>query len=69
MDILPEETDPAPPTELLSYDNDIAYEDQLPPHPSLADRISANKVYLLSDTVPTRTGKVGKSMAPDELSK
>jgi hypothetical protein len=46
----------------LSYDDTVAYEEQLPTHPpndlghaSLADRIGNTKVYLLSES---RVGKV-----------
>jgi hypothetical protein len=46
----------------LSYDDTIAYEEQVPTHPSndparasLADRIGSTKVYLLSES---RVGKV-----------
>jgi hypothetical protein len=62
MDILPE-NDPLV-TEIpaiLSYDQDVAYEDQLqaePTQPSLADRIGRNKVYLLSESNVARGSKV-----------
>lgn len=62
MDILPEndgivaETPP-----ILSYDQDVAYEDQIlltpAPPSSLADRIGRNKVYLLSENI-SRGSKV-----------
>jgi hypothetical protein len=62
MDILPE-NDPlvAETPTLLSYDQDVAYEDQVhaePTQPSLADRIGRNKVYLLSESNVTRGSKV-----------
>jgi len=62
MDILPE-NDPlvAETPTLLSYDQDVAYEDQVqaePTQPSLADRIGRNKVYLLSESKVTRGSKV-----------
>lgn len=50
----------------LSYDDDIAYEEQVPTHlandpehASLANRIGSSKVYLLSET-SVATGRVGK---------
>ncbi|KZT13154.1 uncharacterized protein LAESUDRAFT_719469 [Laetiporus sulphureus 93-53] len=53
-----------PPQELLSYDETISYEEQLPTQvpiepgrPQLADRIGNTKVYLLSETTGTRLGK------------
>jgi hypothetical protein len=62
MDILPENdgiaTDTPP---FLSYDQDVAYEDQVqssPAPPSLADRIGRTKVYLLSESNVTRGSKV-----------
>ncbi len=49
----------------LSYDDDVAYEDQHPTHPSndpgraaLANRIGTSKVYLLSESSTARVGKV-----------
>lgn len=49
----------------LSYDDTVAYEEQLPTHPSndperatLANRIGSTKVYLLSESTATRVGKV-----------
>ena len=62
MDILPENDGivaDTPP--LLSYDQDVAYEDQVqssPAPPSLADRIGRTKVYLLSESNVTRGSKV-----------
>ncbi len=62
MDILPENDGivaDTPPT--LSYEQDIAYEDQILPTPapsSLADRIGRTKVYLLSESNITRGSKV-----------
>jgi hypothetical protein len=62
MDILPENDGivaDTPP--ILSYDQDIAYEDQIQPTPapqSLADRIGHTKVYLLSESNITRGSKV-----------
>lgn len=62
MDLLPENdgivTDTPP---ILSYDEDVAYEDQVQPTPastSLAERIGRNKVYLLSESNVTRGSKV-----------
>ena len=60
MDILPE-NDPLVAEMILSYDKDVAYEDQVqaePTQPSLADRIGRNKVYLLSESNVTRGSKV-----------
>jgi hypothetical protein len=45
---------------ILSYDDNIAYAEQLTSGPSLADRISRNKVYLLSESAVVRAGKVRK---------
>jgi hypothetical protein len=62
MDILPENDGivaDTPP--ILSYDQDVAYEDQVlstPAPPSLADRIGRSKVYLLSESSTTRGSKV-----------
>lgn len=62
MDILPENDGivaDTPP--ILSYDQDVAYEDQVLPTPapqSLADRIGRSKVYLLSESNITRSNKV-----------
>lgn len=49
----------------LSYDDNIAYEEQIPTHPSndpertsLASRIGNTKVYLLSESSAARVGKV-----------
>ena len=49
----------------LSYDDTVAYEEQLPTEAeresaaSLANRIGSSKVYLLSESsVATRVGKV-----------
>jgi hypothetical protein len=62
MDILPENDGIVPDTPpFLSYDQDVAYEDQVEPTPeppSLADRIGRNKVYLLSESNVTRGSKV-----------
>jgi len=48
---------------ILSYDNSVAYEDQLPPHNqpasvSLANRIGNTKIYLLSESSVAKVGKV-----------
>ena len=62
MDILPENDGiiaDTPP--ILSYDEDIAYEDQVlpaPEPPSLANRIGRSKVYLLAESNITRGSKV-----------
>ena len=52
-------------TMALSYDDTVAYEEQLPTEAereraaSLANRIGSSKVYLLSESsVATRVGKV-----------
>ncbi|KAI0269316.1 hypothetical protein BC834DRAFT_865803 [Gloeopeniophorella convolvens] len=42
---------------VLSYDDDVAYEAQLPAAPSLAERIGRNKVYLLADADVVHDGK------------
>jgi hypothetical protein len=49
----------------LSYDDTVAYEEQVPTHvsndperASLANRIGNTKVYLLSESTATRAGKV-----------
>ncbi|KAG6336337.1 hypothetical protein ID866_2762 [Astraeus odoratus] len=47
----------------LSYDDSVPYEEQVseqppPDEPTLLTRIGTNKVYLISDTVQTRTAKV-----------
>ncbi|KAH9180041.1 hypothetical protein EDB89DRAFT_1924568 [Lactarius sanguifluus] len=55
MDILPENDGLASETPTLSYDEDIAYEDQV--QPSLVDRIGRAKVYLLSETKITQGRK------------
>lgn len=64
MDILPSEpfSDTVLPESSLSYDDSVPYS-ELPPvpepgHSSLADRIGQTKVYLISDAVAARTGKV-----------
>lgn len=54
--------------DLLSYDDTVAYEDQVPTNTSndddtgggisLANRIGNAKVYLLSESSTTRLGKV-----------
>jgi hypothetical protein len=62
MDILPENDGviaDTPP--FLSYDQDVAYEDQVladAAPPSLANRIGRSKVYLLSESNITRGSKV-----------
>ncbi len=56
MDTLPENDGLVSETPTLSYDEDVAYEDQV--QPSLADRIGRAKVYLLSETNVTRGSKV-----------
>jgi hypothetical protein len=65
MDILPEHDALVADTpSLLSYEQDVAYEDQVqaaPTPPSLADRISRNKVYLLSESSVNRGSKVRPS--------
>jgi hypothetical protein len=48
----------------LSYDDNIAYEEQLPTNDpdlaaSLANRIGTSKVYLLAET-SIATGRIGK---------
>lgn len=62
MDILPENDGIVADTPLiLSYDQDVAYEDQVSPTPappSLADRIGRSKVYLFSESNTTRGSKV-----------
>lgn len=61
MDILPENDGlVADMPTLLSYDEDLPYEDQVPTPvlPSLADRIGRSKVYLLSESNVTRGSKV-----------
>jgi hypothetical protein len=62
MDILPEHDPLVTDTPShLSYDQDVAYEDQIqaePTPPSLADRIGRNKVYLLSESNVGRGSKV-----------
>jgi len=56
---------------VLSYDDNVAYEDQVPTHASegasLANRIGTTKVYLLSESL-ARVGK-RKHDAEDEASK
>jgi hypothetical protein len=44
----------------LSYNEDTTYEEQVAASegPSLVDRISRNKVYLLSESTTSRTAKV-----------
>ena len=51
----------------LSYDDSVPYEEQLlsqhqpadePVQPALLNRIGTNKVYLIADSVQTRTAKV-----------
>ncbi|KAI9512727.1 hypothetical protein F5148DRAFT_973111 [Russula earlei] len=70
MDILPENdtvVEEAP--VILSYDEDVVYEDQLlatPEPPRLADRINRNKVYLLSESNVTRGSKVRRKRDQDE---
>lgn len=68
MDILPENDGLLADTPtLLSYDQDIAYEDQVsatPTPPSLADRIGRSKVYLLSESNVTRGSKVRACQCP-----
>ena len=44
----------------LSYDEEVPYEKQVA-EPSLADRISRNKLYLLADSTVARSGKVRKT--------
>jgi hypothetical protein len=57
--------DIAPEFTVLSYDDTVAYEEQVPTHPSndpgrssLANRIGNTKVYLLSESSVARVGKV-----------
>lgn len=63
MDVLATESfvDSVPEEPTLSYDDSVPYSD-LPPvepeQPSLADRIGHTKVYLISDAIVARTGKV-----------
>ncbi|KAF9464267.1 hypothetical protein BDZ94DRAFT_1256712 [Collybia nuda] len=62
MDNFPEEVSPDP-LNALSYDDTVAYEEQIPTHPTndgqaaLASRIGNTKVYLLSESTATRVGK------------
>lgn len=54
----------------LSYDDNIAYEEQLPTHSdndaaSLANRIGTSKVYLLAET-SVATGRIGKRKHAEE---
>ncbi|KAI0069099.1 hypothetical protein BV25DRAFT_1896149 [Artomyces pyxidatus] len=56
MDAVPEDQPFSEPV-TLSYDEDTAYEEQLPAQPALADRIGRTKVYLLSDTSASRAAK------------
>lgn len=62
MDITPDDFDAAEPA--LSYDETTAYSDLPPPppteptQPSLAGRIGQTKVYLISDAIASRSGKV-----------
>lgn len=50
----------------LSYDDSVPYEEQVsqqqpadePVQPALLNRIGTNKVYLIADSVQTRTAKV-----------
>lgn len=64
MDIGIESSDFTP-ADMLSYDDSVAYDDQVPNQPvtepvhtQLADRIGNTKVYLLSEAAGTRLGKV-----------
>ena len=60
MDILPDENAEEQAVD-LSYDNTVPYDEQIsaaPPNSSLMNRIGQTKVYLISDAVATRTGKV-----------
>lgn len=41
---------------VLSYDDNVAYEEQVAPAPSLSTRIGSTKVYLLSES--STSGKV-----------
>lgn len=59
------DNDIAPEFTVLSYDDTVAYEEQVPTHPSndperssLANRIGSTKVYLLSESSVARVGKV-----------
>lgn len=53
--------EPEPQPELLSYDDSVAYEDQVG-STSLADRIGRGKIYLLEDAAPTTNLKVCSSV-------
>jgi hypothetical protein len=63
MDNSPEDVSPDL-LNTLSYDDNIAYEEQLPTQPSnderasLANRIGNAKVYLLAESSVNRVGKV-----------
>lgn len=64
MDILADQPSILEEENSLSYDDSVPYS-ELPPPPaetshstSLADRIGHTKVYLISDAVAARTGKV-----------
>ncbi|KAF8075858.1 hypothetical protein FPV67DRAFT_386416 [Lyophyllum atratum] len=64
MDNWPDGVSPDAVADALSYDDTVAYEEQVPTHPSndperasLADRIGSTKVYLLSETSLARAGK------------
>jgi hypothetical protein len=64
METLPGD-DIAPEFTVLSYDDDVTYEEQIPAHThndsehtSLANRIGSTKVYLLSESSVARVGKV-----------
>ena len=63
MDNFPEGI--SPDLDTLSYDDTIAYEEQVPTPPindsigpSLANRIGNTKVYLLAESSAARVGKV-----------
>ncbi|VDC06269.1 unnamed protein product [Peniophora sp. CBMAI 1063] len=50
----------------LSYDEEVPYERQVAAEPSLADRISRNKLYLLADSTVARAGKRKREDDDDE---
>ena len=63
MDSLEDTQNAEAPAEMpLSYDEEGPYEKQVAAGPSLADRISRNKLYLLADSSVARSsGKVRKT--------
>ncbi|KAG5645258.1 hypothetical protein DXG03_006560 [Asterophora parasitica] len=76
MDNWPDGVAPEVAGEMLSYDDSVAYEEQIPTHPSndpgrasLANRIGTTKVYLLSETSVARATKVEPSSLPSSENK